>query len=399
MPVQDFIDWPFFDASHRNVRETASAFAAEMDRFIDHDDADGSCRKLVKALGESGFLRHCVPEAFGGIGKRHDVRSLCLIRETLAKGDALGDFAFAMQGLGSGPIVLFGTDEQKSRWLPPVAAGKALAAFAITEPDAGSDVAAVSCLAIPDGNAHMRLSGEKTFISNGGIADHYVVFCRTGEAPGARGLSAFIVEADAPGLAIVERIKTISPHPLAHLRFDDCRVPVSHRLGAGGDGFKIAMSTLDIFRSTVGAAALGLARRALDEALTRTTTRQMFGTTLSGLQLTQASLAEMATDIDAAALLVYRAAWTKDQGAARVTRESAMAKLAATEMAQRVIDSAVQLHGGLGVTSGVKVEQLYRDIRALRIYEGASEVQKLVIARDLLAEWTDQIPRPGITAG
>jgi acyl-CoA dehydrogenase len=398
MGVQDFIDWPFFEETHRAVRDKARAFAATMDRDIDHDDADGSCRKLVKALGKSGLLRHCVPEEFGGIGERHDVRTLCLIRETLSRADSLGDFAFAMQGLGSGPIVLFGTDEQKRRWLPPVAAGKAIAAFAITEPDAGSDVAAVTCAASPDGNAHVRLSGDKTFISNGGLADHYVVFCRTGEAPGARGLSAFMVEADAPGLTIVERIKTISPHPLAHLRFEDCRVPISQRLGSGGDGFKIAMSTLDIFRSTVGAAALGLARRALDEALAHTTTRQMFGTTLSGLQLTQASLAEMATEIDAAALLVYRAAWTKDQGAARVTRESAMAKLAATEMAQRVIDAAVQLHGGLGVTSGAKVEQLYRDVRALRIYEGASEVQKLVIARDLLAEWAERTPRPDINA-
>jgi acyl-CoA dehydrogenase len=392
MAGQDFVEWPFFEDAHRAVRDKARDFAATMDRDIDHDDADGYCRKLVKALGQSGLLRHCVPEAFGGIGERHDVRSLCLIRETLARGDALGDFAFAMQGLGSGPIVLFGNEEQKRRWLPPVAAGMAIAAFAITEPDAGSDVAAIGCAAIPDGNAHVKISGEKTFISNGGISDFYIVFCRTGEAVGARGLSAFIVEADAPGLTIVERIKTIAPHPLAHLRFEDCRVSISQRLGIGGDGFKIAMSTLDIFRSTVGAAATGLARRALDEALARTTTRRMFGTTLSGLQLTQTSLAEMATEIDAAALLVYRAAWTKDRGAARVTRESAMAKLTATESAQRVIDMAVQLHGGLGVTSGVKVEQLYRDIRALRIYEGASEVQKLVIARDLLAAWAEEHP-------
>ncbi|MBL8905174.1 MAG: acyl-CoA dehydrogenase, partial [Rhizobiales bacterium] len=298
----------------------------------------------------------------------------------------LADFAFAMQGLGSGPIVLFGTDEQKKRWLPQVASGDALAAFAITEPEAGSDVAALSCTATPDGNEHFRIAGEKTWISNGGIADHYVVFCRTGEAPGARGLSAFIVAASNPGLEIAERIETVSPHPLARLRFNGCRVSVADRLGTGGDGFKIAMSTLDIFRSTVGAAALGMARRAFDEAVAYASARRMFGATLSALQLTQARLADMLVDIDSSALLVYRAAWTKDNGAERITRESAMAKLAATEAAQRVIDGAVQLHGGLGVRSGTKVEQLYRDIRALRIYEGASEVQKLVIARDILAE-------------
>jgi len=382
---EDFIAWPFFDAEHRLVRDQARQAAQDMHHLVDHHDADGSCRGLVRALGQAGLLRHCVPAEYGGLGSKHDVRNLCLIRESLAYEDALIDFAFAMQGLGSGPIVLFGNEAQKRRWLPPVASGAALAAFAISEPNAGSDVAALACAAALDGNEHFRVSGEKTWISNGGIADHYVVFCRTGEAPGARGLSAFIVAADTPGLEIAERIETISPHPLARLRFNDCRISVSDRLGAGGDGFKIAMATLDIFRSTVGAAALGMARRALDEALAYSSARKMFGTTLSALQLTQARLADMAVDVDAASLLVYRAAWTKDAGADRVTRESAMAKLAATEAAQRVIDSAVQLHGGFGVTSGVKVEQLYRDIRALRIYEGASEVQKLVIARELLA--------------
>lgn len=385
MTARDITELPFFAPEHRDLRKRASAIAKNSTGLIDHHDVDGSCRRLVKAFAKEGLLNLSVPET------RHDVRSLCLIRESMAYEDGLCDFAFAMQGLGSGPIVLFGTEEQKRRWLPQVASGDALAAFAITEAEAGSDVAAVACTAVPDGNEFFRISGEKTWISNGGIADHYVVFCRTGEAPGARGLSAFIVEASNPGLEIAERIETIAPHPLARLRFNDCRVSVADRLGAGGDGFKIAMSTLDIFRSTVGAAAIGMARRAFDEAVAYSSSRRMFGSTLSALQLTQARLADMLVDIDSSALLVYRAAWTKDNGAERITRESAMAKLAATEAAQRVIDGAVQLHGGLGVRSGVKVEQLYRDIRALRIYEGASEVQKLVIARDILAE---SMPRP-----
>lgn len=380
MAARDITELPFFAAEHRDLRKRAAAIAKDAARLIDHHDVDGSCRRLVEVFAREGLLKLSVPEA------RHDVRSLCLIRESMAYEDGLCDFAFAMQGLGSGPIVLFGTEDQKRRWLPQVAAGDALAAFAITEAEAGSDVAAVSCMAVPDGNEYFRISGEKTWISNGGIADHYVVFCRTGEQPGARGLSAFIVEGSNPGLEIAERIETIAPHPLARLRFNDCRVSIADRLGAGGDGFKIAMSTLDIFRSTVAAAAIGMARRALDEAVSYSSSRKMFGSTLSALQLTQARLADMLVDIDSAALLVYRAAWTKDNGAERITRESAMAKLAATEAAQRVIDGAVQLHGGLGVKSGVKVEQLYRDIRALRIYEGASEVQKLVIARDILAE-------------
>lgn len=380
MTARDITDLPFFAPEHRDLRRRAMAIAKDATSLIDHHDVDGSCRRLVKAFAKQGMLNLSVPD------ERHDVRSLCLIRESMAYEDGLADFAFAMQGLGSGPIVLFGTDEQKRRWLPQIASGDALAAFAITEPEAGSDVAAVACTALPDGNEYFRISGEKTWISNGGIADHYVVFCRTGEAPGARGLSAFIVAGSNPGLEIAERLETIAPHPLARLRFNDCRVSVADRLGSGGDGFKIAMSTLDIFRSTVGAAALGMARRAFDEAVSYSSARKMFGSTLSALQLTQARLADMLVDIDSSALLVYRAAWTKDNGAERITRESAIAKLAATEAAQRVIDGAVQLHGGLGVKSGMKVEQLYRDIRALRIYEGASEVQKLVIARDVLAE-------------
>ena len=382
MAARDITDLPLFAQEHRDLRKHAAGIAKDATSLIDHRNVDNSCRKLVKAFAKEGLLNLAVPEA------RHDVRSLCLIRESMAYQDGLADFAFAMQGLGSGPIVLFGTEDQKRRWLPQVAAGDALAAFAISESEAGSDVAAVACAAAPDGNEHFRISGEKTWISNGGIADHYVVFCRTGEAPGARGLSAFIVEGSNPGLEIAERIETMAPHPLARLRFNDCRVSIADRLGNGGDGFKIAMSTLDIFRSTVGAAAIGMARRAFDEAVSYSASRGMFGSTLAAQQLTQARLADMLVDIESSALLVYRAAWTKDNGADRITRESAMAKLAATEAAQRVIDGAVQLHGGLGVKSGVKVEQLYREIRALRIYEGASEVQKLVIARDILAEAT-----------
>ena len=380
-----FLDWPFFDARHRAIAGTLEAFATESLRpLIDHADADATCRRLVAALGRAGWLRAVVPEAYGGRGDRFDVRELCLIRETLARTDGLADFVFAMQGLGSGPITLFGTPALRARYLPPVARGEAIAAFALTEPDAGSDVAAMRTRAVSDGTDHVRIDGVKTWISNGGIADHYIVFARTGEAPGARGLSAFVVDADAAGLTIAERIEVIAPHPLATLRFEGCRVPLANRLGAGGDGFKIAMATLDVFRSTVGAAALGLARAALDAALTHARERILFGAPLADMQLTQAALADMALGIDAAALLVYRAAWTKDRGAARVTREAAMAKLFATETAQTVVDRAVQIFGGRGVRSGEPVERLYREVRALRIYEGASEVQRLVIARDLL---------------
>ncbi len=291
-----------------------------------------------------------------------------------------------MQGLGTGSISLFGTDAVKTKYLPPVREGRHIAAFALSEPEAGSDVSALATTATKDGPGHVRLDGVKTWISNGGIADHYVVFARTGEAPGAKGLSAFVVDADTPGLSIAGRIDVIAPHPLATLRFAACRVPVANRLGAPGEGFKVAMATLDIFRSTVAAAALGLARRGLDEAVERAATRKLFGAPLADLQLTQASIADSASEIDAAALLVYRAAWTKDRGAARITRESSMAKMFATEMAQRVIDRAVQIFGGNGVRVGVKVEALYREIRALRIYEGATEVQKVIIAREILKE-------------
>jgi acyl-CoA dehydrogenase len=312
------------------------------------------------------------------------VRTLCLAREILAFRDGLADFAFAMQGLGTASISLFGSDELKARYLPPVRDGRAIAAFALSEPEAGSDVAALATTAKADGPAHVRIDGSKTWISNGGIADHYVVFARSGEAPGAKGLSAFVVDAAAPGLSVTHRIEVIAPHPLATLRFEGVRVPLASRLGGPGDGFKVAMATLDVFRATVGAAALGFARRALFETVERAATRKLFGAPLAELQMTQAAIADSASEVDASALLVYRAAWTKDQGAARVTREAAMAKMYATEAAQRVIDRAVQLHGGLGITKGVKVEELYREIRALRIYEGATEVQKVVIARELL---------------
>jgi acyl-CoA dehydrogenase len=387
MADRSFLDWPFFEDRHRALTLELDAWAAKvLPGLVDHHDVDASCRRLVAALGEAGWLRHAVPASHGGVSDRLDVRSLCLIRETLARHDGLADFAFAMQGLGTGSISLFGTDDLKDRILPPVRDGRAIAAFALSEPDAGSDVAAMSTIAVPDGPDAVRIDGVKTWISNGGIADHYVVFARTGEAPGARGLSAFLVPADAPGLTVAERIEVIAPHPLATLRFENCRVPLADRIGGAGEGFKVAMATLDVFRSTVGAAALGFARRALDEALGRARSRQMFGAPLSDLQLSQAALADMATEIDASALLIYRAAWAKDRGAPRVTREASMAKMFATEAAQRVIDRAVQLFGGLGVMRGVKVEELYREIRALRIYEGATEVQKIVIARQLLAE-------------
>jgi acyl-CoA dehydrogenase len=325
-----------------------------------------------------------VPAGTAGSSDAIDTRAICLIRETLARHNGLADFAFAMQGLGSGAISLQGTAQQRERYLGRVSRGEAIAAFALSEPEAGSDVAAMQCAVHVEGD-HAVLTGEKTWISNGGIADFYVVFCRTGEAPGARGISAFIVDADTPGFEIAERIDVIAPHPLARLRFTDCRVPLSQRVGAAGEGFKVAMRTLDVFRTSVAAAALGFARRALDEALQRATTRKMFNQHLSDFQLTQAKLAQMATTVDSSALLVYRAAWQRDQGRG-VTKEAAMAKLTATEGAQQVIDSAVQMFGGLGVTRGQMVESLYREIRSLRIYEGATEVQQLIIARELLKE-------------
>ncbi|MCJ1899252.1 MULTISPECIES: acyl-CoA dehydrogenase [Paracoccus] len=374
---KSFLDWPFLETRHRELAAALEDWCAAH-LPVDHRDVDAACKALVAALGAAGFLRH----SGAGEGEALDVRSLCLIRETLARYDALADFAFAMQGLGMGAVTLFGTPGQRA-WLERTRTGQAIAGFALTEPGAGSDVASTATLAerAPGG---WRLSGEKTYISNGGIADLYVVFARTGEAPGARGLSAFLMPADSPGLTIAERIEVIAPHPLARLKLGGVVLPDAALIGRPGEGFKIAMSVLDVFRPTVGAAALGMARRALDEALARVRRPRAGGGTLADHQIVQGHLADMAVRVDAAALLVYRAAWTKDMGAPRITREAAMAKLYATEAAQEVIDAALQLHGGDGVRHGSAVEALYRDIRALRIYEGASDVHRVVIARSVL---------------
>ena len=385
MPDTSYLGLPFFEPRHAGHAAALDAWASEHLRDLDHDDADGTCRTLVRALGEAGWLRACVPAAHGGLLPTIESRTLCLSRETLARHDGLADFAFAMQGLGSGPISLGGSAALQARYLPEVAAGRRIAAFALSEPDAGSDVAAMQCRARRDGD-HWVLDGTKTWISNGGIADFYCVFARTSDAPGARGISAFVVEPDDPGFSIAARIDVIAPHPLATLRFDGCRIPADRLLGTQEQGFKLAMATLDIFRPSVAAAALGFARRALDEGLARARSRPMFGATLADLQLTQAALGDMATSIDASMLLIYRAAWLRDVAGARTTREAAMAKMVATEEAQKVIDRAVQIFGGLGVTRGVIVESLYREIRALRIYEGATEVQKIIIARELLKD-------------
>ena len=385
MADASYLTWPFFEDRHRALAADLKVWiAANRDALDAHeDDVDATCRALVKRFGDAGWLKHTV----AGAGEALDVRTLCLVREHLAYCSGLADFAFAMQGLGSGCISLVGTPEQRARYLAPVAAGAKIAAFALSEKNAGSDVSALAMTATAAGDGYV-LNGEKTWISNGGIADFYCVFARTGEAPGAKGLSAFIVDAGTAGFEITERIKISAPHPLATLSFKDCRIPAASLIGGRGEGFKIAMSVLDVFRSTVGAAALGFARRALDEAAGRATDRKLFGAPLFDLQMVQAYLAEMAVDVDASALLVYRAAWAKDSGQPRVTREAAMAKLYATDRAQTVIDKAVQVFGGMGVVSGVPVERLYREIRSLRIYEGASEVQKVVIARQLVPGYT-----------
>ncbi|NPC56446.1 acyl-CoA dehydrogenase family protein [Caenimonas soli] len=379
-----YLAWPFFEERHRQLARKLEAWAEQNVPHKHGTDVDTECRMLVRSLGAAGWLQHAVGSKQHGAAEVIDTRSICLIREILARHSGLADFAFAMQGLGSGAISLQGTPAQKDRYLSRVAKGEAIAAFALSEPEAGSDVAAMQCSARVEGEDAI-LNGEKTWISNGGIADFYVVFCRTGEAAGARGISAFIVDAGTPGFEIAERIEVIAPHPLARLRFNDCRVPLTQRIGEAGEGFKVAMRTLDVFRTSVAAAALGFARRAMDEALRRATTRKMFNQLLSDFQLTQAKLAQMATTIDSSALLVYRAAWQRDQGE-NVTREAAMAKLTATEGAQQVIDSALQIFGGLGVVSGQMVERLYREIRSLRIYEGATEVQQLIIGRELLKD-------------
>jgi len=374
---------PFFDDEHRALARALDDWGARHLQHLDHDDTDAVCRQLVRTLGEAGFLRYCVPKAWGGALEALDSRALVVARETLARHDGLADFAFAMQGLGSGAITLAGSDALRAHWLPRVARGECITAFALSEPGAGSDVASLACAARDDGD-HLVIDGEKTWISNGGIADLYCVFVRTGEGPGTRGISALVVEAGTPGLEIAERLQVMAPHPLARLRFSGCRVPKTQLLGERGQGFKLAMQTLDIFRASVAAAALGFARRALDEALAHAPRRPMFGQTLADLQLTQAALGDMATAVDAAALLTYRAAWIRDVQGRRTTAEAAMAKMMATENAQRVIDHALQLHGGRGVQVGSVVERLYREIRALRIYEGATEVQRLIVGRELL---------------
>jgi acyl-CoA dehydrogenase len=384
-PTRDHLEWPFFEPRHRAFAERLDAFVTSGALSqIDHHDVDGACRALVRALGKAGLLDAAVAD-IGPDASPIESRLVCIARETLAWHDGLADFAFAMQGLGTGAIALAGAPALRAAILPKVRSGEWLAAFALSEKDAGSDVGAMTCAARADGGSYV-LDGEKTWISNGGIADVYTVFARTGEAPGTRGISAFVVFADDPGFSIAERIEVMAPHPLATIRFEACRIPAARRLGAPAEGFKIAMRTLDIFRASVAAAALGFARRAMDEAIAHAKTRRLFGATLADLQLTQAALGDMAAGIDAAALLTYRAAWRRDVQKLPATREAAMAKMNATETAQTVIDRALQMFGGRGVASGEIVEKLYREIRALRIYEGATEVQKLIIARELLKD-------------
>lgn len=379
----EHLDWPFYEPRHRDLARVVEAWRMPP---TDHADVDASCRAIVAALGSAGLLSVCVAEADRDASTL-DSRSLCVMREHLAYQDGLADFAFAMQGLGSGPVSLAGTPEQRAAWLPRVAKGEALAAFALSEPNAGSDAVALTTRATRDGDAWV-IDGCKTWISNGGIADFYCVFARTGDEPSSRSISCFLVPADTRGLRVAERIDVISPHPLARLDFEGCRLPADALLGAPGEGFKLAMRTLDIFRASVAAAAVGFARRALDEAASHAVGRRMFGGTLAGQQLTQATLGDMTSAIDAAALLVARAAWKRDVAKERTTREAAMAKLVATESAQKVIDAAVQMFGARGVQSGNVVERLYRDIRALRIYEGASEVQRLILGRDIVSRYT-----------
>jgi acyl-CoA dehydrogenase len=376
MPDRSFLSWPFFEPKHRELADRLEGWC-KTSLPETTGDLDEDCRSLVAALGSAGFLKLAVADG----DRRPDVRSLAIAREILAYHSPLADFAFAMQGLGSGAISLFGTVEQKRAWLPKVASGEAVAAFAMTEPECGSDAANIQTSAMRDGNEWV-LVGEKTLISNGGIADFYLSFARTGEGEGARGLSAFIVPADS--VKVAERIEVIAPHPLARLKYDNVRLPADAIVGEPGEGFRIGMETLNLFRVTVGAAALGFARRALDEALGFVAGRRLGTGKLADNAVTQAKLADMAVAVDSSALLIYRAAWQQDVGGTDNRRAAAMAKLHATESAQTVIDAAVQMHGGAGVVRGAKVEELYRDIRALRIYEGASEVQRQIIARDLL---------------
>ena len=382
-----YLNWPFFDDSHRQLAEELKAWSDQhlAPLCADHEaDPLSSAKKFVELFGKAGWLKNSVA-GITGAKDRLDVRTLCLCREILAQYSGLAEFSFAMQGLGSGPISLLGSDHLKEKYLPKVTSGEFIAALAMSEAEAGSDVASISTTANLDGDEYV-ISGEKAWISNAGIADFYIVLARTGEAPGARGLSTFVVDTQTIGFSVTEQVDVIAPHPLGNIKFDNCRIPKENLIGNSGEGFKVVMSTLDVFRSTVGAAALGFARRALSEAVIRANSRKLFGKSLAEQQITQDRIADMATEVDASALLVYRAAWQKDNGAPRVTREASMAKLYSTEAAQRIIDKAVQLFGGVGVTSGSIVEQLYRDIRPLRIYEGASEIQKIVIAREVLKQ-------------
>jgi len=388
MADSGFLDWPFFEEHHRKLERDLEGWASAHLAASREASVDEACRKLVRELGSGGWLKYAIGgTAYGAAADNIDTRALCIIRETLARHSGLADFAFAMQGLGSGAITLFGTEAQKQKYLAGVGSGASIAAFALSEPEAGSDAAAMQCEATLRGDSY-QLNGEKTFISNGGIADFYVLFARTSESAGSRGITAFIVDAKTPGFEIAERIQVMAPHPLARLKFINCRLAVSQRLGEPDQGFKVAMATLDVFRTSVAAAAVGFARRALEEALRRATSRKMFGQVLADFQLTQAKLAEMATGIDAAALLTYRAAWLRDQGQ-NVTVAAAMAKMTATETAQKVIDGAVQIFGGQGVVSEEPVERLYREIRPLRIYEGATEVQQLIIARGIIKQFQE----------
>lgn len=383
----DSLRLPFFDDAHRTLHDTAHTWSAQhlTDR-VHHGSVDARCQELTRLLGDAGWLRYCVPAAYGGMFEELDSRSLCLMRQTLGYYDGLADFAFVMQGLGSGPISLFGSDALKQKYLPEVARGNMLAAFALSEPDAGSDVAAMTTRATRTKTGY-RLNGVKTWISNADIADFYTVFARV-ENDEAEGVTAFVVDANTPGLAVTERFDVCAPHPIGTLTFTDCDITAEQRIGKPGQGFKVALQNLDVFRASVGAAALGFAEAALDMGIARAASRPMFGATLADLQITQAAIGDMSTEVDAATLLVYRAAWERDILKQRTTRSAAMAKLFATESAQRIIDRCVQLHGGLGVKVGHPMEMLYREIRALRIYEGATEVQQVVIARETMKNKT-----------
>jgi acyl-CoA dehydrogenase len=378
---------PFFDSDHLALRERAQSWIKE--KFFPLSQHDENLERraidLAGALGTAGFLKHAVPEDFGGVRATVQARDLCVLREEFAYADALADTMFAMQALGSYPITFAGSHEQRNSMLPRIARGECIAAFAITEPDAGSDVASLKTRAERRGNEY-RLTGTKRFISNAGIAENYVVFAATDPEKKGKGISAFVLASDTPGLRIKEKTELLSPHPIGVIELDGCLVAKEALLGAEGRGLAIALATLDLLRCTVGAAALGFARRALDEAIGYSKTRRQFGRAIAEFQATKFKLAEMATELEAARLLVYQAAWAHDRGDNTAKQKSSMAKFYATEAAQRIVDQALQIHGGNGLIAGSIMERLYRDVRALRIYEGTSEIQKVIIARNLLAK-------------